>query len=431
MRFPSAEIIDSTFAAPSHVSCRKGGFSPLAVQSSAAVAKPAQDRFSGLNGCKEARSGLPPMVHKPEDCGLSHSYVCRGTQPYIQKNYEAIHCSQPNLFQRNGSLHCTQQTIQQKDEAVLTEALPASHKNVEGHEPASSSSSSSFSSSLSSERVPEAKTGVEASMMTSMPMAEKMAFAHPCSSEQIAKANLEGETSKPTSMAMAGKLVFTHPSSSERVPKAEETSWAMSMPMAGVLGSANPTLAWGQALMWPWLWPYIFNSAAMAGGVPHVDQAAVSAAWASAATAAAAANVTSFLQFPPAWSPYGWGVAPWNVALNVNNPAAVESSIAAAGKRPRSPSHEQEPLCIPKTLKLGHPEEAVHSSILTTLGLASLPTTSPASVTGFLNANFQPKAEVLQHKPAMAQVPQQHLEPQRPHTNPAAQARSLAFQENN
>lgn len=170
-------------------------------------------------------------------------------------------------------------------------------------------------------------------------------------------------------------------------------------------------LAWSHPLMWPWLLPYATSNGPTCG---NMDQAAVSAVWASAATAA------NILQSSPLWNPYGWGTAP----VNVNK----SEGLSSLGKRPCSSSIEQEPLRVPKTLKIGHPEEAMHSSILMTLGLSSLSTSSPASVTGFFNADFQAKADVLQHKPT-GQLLHHHLEQQRSHMNPAAQARSLAFRE--
>lgn len=248
------------------------------------------------------------------------------------------------------------------------------------------------------------------------------------------------------------------PSSSEAVSETNAASARVSMllSMAKALGYGNPPALWGP-LMWPWLWPFMFNggSAVPPGGMPPIDPAFTAAVCAAAsggmpqvdpAFAAAvgalascgmpqvdptftAAFAASFLQWPTMWNPYAWG-SPWNVAWNATGTAAnVPNTL---NKHPRSPTQEEQgSLCVPKTLRMDHPGEAAHSSILSTLGVASLPR-SPVSG-GFFNA-FQPKADVFQPKPMVQQAPPEHSDlhqHQSPHSNPAAQARSVAFREGN
>lgn len=213
------------------------------------------------------------------------------------------------------------------------------------------------------------------------------------------------------------------------------------------MGLENQPAIWGP-LMWPWLWPFFLNRGNGAPGMSHVDPTlalglgAVASAVAPQVDSALTSTIQpesvsnashvdhayspavgpSFLHWPYVWNPLAWG-STWNVAWN-------GTSITGMGNQ-----HFQDPvkekqgsLCVPKTLRMDHPNEASYSSILSTLGVATLPH-SPA---GFFNA-FQPKADVFQPKMAAPLAPVEHLELQErsspPHVNPAAQARSVAFQE--
>eukprot|EP00250_Pteridium_aquilinum_P010670 c19553_g1_i1 orf=39-1622(-) len=217
--------------------------------------------------------------------------------------------------------------------------------------------------------------------------------------------------------------------------------------VAKPLGLENTPAFWGP-LMWPWLWPFCFNgvnSVPMGGGISHVDPSLaaglgagasnvipqIDQAFTSAIGALSASNAShidlahasaagpGFLHpWPYVWNPLGWG-SPWNVAWNGPS-MGIEHSQGPAQEKQGS-------ICIPKTLRMDRPDEAAHSSILSTLGVTTLPH-SPAS---FFNA-FQPRGDVFQPKTPAPQAPtedsglHQHSST---HVNPAAQARSVAFQE--
>ncbi|KAI5073999.1 hypothetical protein GOP47_0012012 [Adiantum capillus-veneris] len=184
---------------------------------------------------------------------------------------------------------------------------------------------------------------------------------------------------------------------------------------------------WGP-LMWPWIWPFLASGAANAHNLA-AGIGALAANVASHAEEAGGANNAShfdmmcvsgsgpsFPHWPYIWNTLPWA-SPWNIAWNASN---VGHSLSS-----QEPEKEKQGLlCIPKTLRMDHPDEASYSSILKTLGVTALPQS------GLLNS-FQPKAEVFQPKfisPKTVERSELHCHPL-PHLNPAAQARSVAFQE--
>eukprot|EP00250_Pteridium_aquilinum_P003882 c14153_g1_i1 orf=230-1798(-) len=224
-------------------------------------------------------------------------------------------------------------------------------------------------------------------------------------------------------------------------------------------GVLNPMTAWGASMCPPWLWPFMMSGQNVVppAGVPQVDPTFAAAMGAMAGMPAmgamasmppihpafaaamgamasggrmpqvdpnimAAVTAASFLHLPHLWNPYAWGL-PWNAAWNMTN--AGVNAPNGINKRPVSPTQEQG--CASKSVKRDHPDEAAHST-----GDVSNATNFPCPA-GYFDA-FQPKADAFQCKPTGTQQSEERSDlhqHQPPHTNPAAQARSAAFQEGN
>lgn len=210
-------------------------------------------------------------------------------------------------------------------------------------------------------------------------------------------------------------------------------------PVTKPTGIENQLPIWGP-LMWPpWLWPFFINrghgspgmmpqvdptlalglGAVTFNSVPQGDLALKPGMQAESARSDLACAGPNFLHWPYMWNPMAWG-SPWNVAGN-------GASVTVNNQQFQDPGKDQGSLCYPKTLRMDCPDEAAYRSILSTLGVG----TAPHSPAGYFNA-FQPKADVFQPKTTTPQAPLEHLglaEQCSPHFNPAAQARSIAFQE--
>ncbi|MCO5601620.1 hypothetical protein L7F22_055743 [Adiantum nelumboides] len=245
------------------------------------------------------------------------------------------------------------------------------------------------------------------------------------------------------------------PSGSEAA--AESTNPTMKVPtmpsMEPATGVLNPMAALGASMCPPWLWPFILNGRNVVppAGVAHVDPTFAAAAMGAMASmspinpafAAAmgamasggrlpqidpsimAALTASFLQFPQLWNPYTWGL-PWNTAWNMTN--AVGNAPNAANKRPASPSREEG-----GASKLAKKESTHQEACLSTGAQPAEVVNDPnfSSPTGYFDA-FRPKTDVSPLKPDATAQLDEHLDTHQqasPHLNPAAQARSAAFQE--
>ncbi|KAI5055211.1 hypothetical protein GOP47_0030356, partial [Adiantum capillus-veneris] len=233
------------------------------------------------------------------------------------------------------------------------------------------------------------------------------------------------------------------------------TSKAPAMPpVEQATGVMNPMAALGASMCPPWLWPFILSgrNVVPSAGVPQVDPTFAAAAMGAMASmspinpafAAAmgamaggrlpqidpnvmAAVTASFMQLPHVWNPYTWGL-PWNSPWNMTN--AVVNAPNAFNKRPASPTQQEGGAS--KLAKKDHLQEASQSSGVQTaevVNAANFP--CPA---GYFDA-FRPKTDASPCKPSAAVQTDEHVDTHQqqasPHLNPAAQARSAAFQEGN
>ncbi|MCO5563286.1 hypothetical protein L7F22_016925 [Adiantum nelumboides] len=213
---------------------------------------------------------------------------------------------------------------------------------------------------------------------------------------------------------------------------ASEAATALNGALSAAPLASHPTglesiPAFWAPLLWPWIWPFFINGADapnLAAGIgalaanaaPHAEDVVKANHGSHINTTCFSGLGPGFPQWPYAWNTLPW-CSPWSIAWNASNLGHNFSS--------QEPEKEKQGLlCIPKTLRMDHPDEAAYSSILKTLGVTTLPQS------GFLNT-FQPKAEVFQPK-FIAPKAVEHSELHRlaySHLNPAAQARSVAFQE--
>ncbi|KAH7441587.1 hypothetical protein KP509_03G044500 [Ceratopteris richardii] len=188
--------------------------------------------------------------------------------------------------------------------------------------------------------------------------------------------------------------------------------------------------------MWPWIWPLYLNGTnstqfhssgdvgTLSMGLQLGSNHAIRATSVNDASqmdtkgASVASAAPNFVNSPFIWNPLAWG-PPYSLFWNSYNLGFGQLAQGQA-------KEEQGSLCIPKTLRLDRPDEAVQSSIFSTLGV-TVPSHSPS---GPING-FQPKADVFQPKTVALKTLEQceHHHHTLAHSNPAAQTRSLAFQE--
>ncbi|KAH7424596.1 hypothetical protein KP509_11G014800 [Ceratopteris richardii] len=232
----------------------------------------------------------------------------------------------------------------------------------------------------------------------------------------------------------------------------------------------NPMAALGASMCPPFLWPFVMNGRGVAipAVVPQVDPAFAAVAMHAMASmppmassmppihpalAAAAMGATvipgnsqvpqidpnvmaavtaNFVHFPQVWNPYAWSL-PWNAAWNVTNAVVnaptnvVLNPGNGSNKRPGSPGQEMDNDSRP--LKREHVQEASNTSSSQNIEAANV--SSISCCTEYFDA-FQPKSDASQIKCTSIRQSDENSESHQqpsPHLNPAAHARSAAFQE--